>query len=70
MGVRLEYQRCGRRIYTSSAALDRFFERVTQTDQAAYADAHPTTSPQPSPSIKRRDKAVQVAERELADAGI
>ena len=69
MGVRLEYQRVGRRIYTSREALDRFFEAVTLADQAAYADSHRTSATQPSASTKQRDKALAAAEAELAEAG-
>ena len=70
MGVRLEYQRVGRRIYTSREALQRFFESVTEADRAAYASSHPTASPQPSTPKPNRDQAIAAAESELADAGI
>lgn len=69
-GVRLEYLRVGRRIVTSRESLDRFFAAVTEADQAAYADAHPTTAQHAAPSAAQRDKALAAAEAELKRAGI
>jgi hypothetical protein len=69
-GVQLEYRRVGRRIVTSRTAIDRFSQRVTEADRAAYASSHPTASPQPSTPKPNRDQAIAAAEAELADAGI
>ena len=69
-GIRLEYLKIGRRIVTSREALDRFFQRVTEADQAAYAKTHPIASRQSSPSNAQHNKALAAAEKELAEAGI
>ncbi len=69
-GVRLEYLKVGRRIVTSREALDRFFERITEADQAAYADRHPIQPSHTSPTKASQDSSLAAAERELTDAGI
>ena len=68
-GVKLEYLREGRRIVTSRAALDRFFQRLTELDQSAAASAAVQAGPKPR-AASDRARCVARAERELALAGI
>jgi hypothetical protein len=60
-GVKLETVLIGGRRYTSKEALERFIERTTA---AANGDVIPVRT------AKQRQKAIEVAERELAAAGI
>jgi hypothetical protein len=60
-GVLLETILIGGIRYTSQEALQRFFEATT-----AAADGTPV----PARTTKRREKAIEAAERELRSAGI
>lgn len=57
-GVRLEYLRVGRAMYTSVEALERFFQRVTAVDMG-----------EPLPEFDTSNPAHEQAERELAESG-
>ncbi len=60
-GVKLETIVIGGLRYTSSEAIERFVERTT-----AVADGEPA----PQRTTSQRNKAIEKAEQELADAGI
>ena len=77
-GVHLEYLRVGRNIVTSREALLRFFAALAdadeQLDEVRFADPVIRHN-QRSPSKRRRSsterqRAIEQAERELAEAGI
>ena len=66
-GIRLEYRRVGRRIFTSREALERFSRQLAEADPVPVAvDAPRAALPRPG----QREKAIQQAERELELAGI
>lgn len=58
-GVKLETVRLGGTVCTSVEAIQRFVERLSD----------PTSTTRPSPT-KARQRQVEAAERQLADAGI
>jgi hypothetical protein len=64
-GVRLEYERVGRRIYTSQEALRRFIERMTALDDERRVEDEPVKPRKP----RQREAAVSRADRDLASAG-
>lgn len=65
-GVRLEYLRLGRRIFTSRAALARFAQLLAEADRPAAAQK-PTMRPLP---VGSRQQAIEQAEAQLRSAGV
>ena len=70
-GIRLDYIRCGRRIYTSREALQRFFSKVTENDPEPSVAAY-SRLPARAPRRRPRDRTVQRrrAEALVREAGI
>ena len=71
-GVRLDYLRVGRKIVTSREAMNRFFAALAQADPH-LPDAPPlelTSLQKPRRSDSAHQRAIQRAERRLAEAGI
>jgi hypothetical protein len=66
-GIRLESVQVGGCRCTSRAAIQRFFERLTQLSESGRA-APVTPPPQRLPAHRR--KAIEAAEKNLAAAGI
>ena len=71
-GVHLEYVRVGRDIATSREALNRFFVALAEAD-ASLDDPKPLRLPRanrPRYSERAQQRAIERAERRLAEAGI
>lgn len=71
-GVRLEYWRRGRQMFTSAEALTRFFTALTERDR--YTQETPTPRPSAASSQSRpaskRQASVNRARAQLSAAGI
>ncbi len=66
-GIRLEYERQGRRCYTSFEAMDRFFDAITRADIEASTEQ---TSPAHQGAAEFEPRRAAIAEHELAADGI
>ena len=65
-GVKLEYGRSGRRLFTTTEAVNRFVNALADAD-------NPVDAPAPSvrrPSQSRREKEIQAAEKFCASRGL
>ncbi len=72
-GARLEYIRVGRRIFTSQAALSRFFAAGAKADspvQGTGGSKPPVPAPEARASGSARRRAVAEAEAYLNETGI
>ena len=67
-GIKLSYVRLGRRICTSSEALNQFASALAAADQNDYADDQQT--PVRPRSTSARQKEIAAAEKECQAAGI
>jgi hypothetical protein len=63
-GVRLEYERCGRRIFTTPEALRRFSRKLTAQDDRS--ESVEVVKPR---SSRQREAAVSRAEHDLRQGG-
>jgi Protein of unknown function (DUF1580) len=72
-GVRLEYQRVGRKMFTTAEALARFFAALTALDVPIEQKPAAPRRPSSSRQVRRegdRKRAVEGARAKLAAAGI
>lgn len=67
-GIHLECIRMGRRLLTSREALVRFTQQLAQRDDR-HCPTRPRSSNDEPRTDKQRARAIEDAERELADAG-
>ena len=69
--IRLQHVRVGGRIYTTADSLTAFFKAVAAADAAHFSEAHaPAVSPRQKRTAKQRERDIERAGRELAEAGI
>jgi hypothetical protein len=69
-GVKLEYVCIGRRMATSKEALNRFCNARAEAQQQRQETSAVVIPQIPRPSPKARERALQEADRILAEAGI
>lgn len=67
--VRLKHIRCGGRIYTTPESLEQFFTAVAEADAQYFQERHHPDQPRPR-TDKQRQRDIDRAEHELAEAGI
>ena len=68
-GVHLDYVRIGRRISTSREALNRFFNALAEADESPPPYRYAERKPRP-PTPRARQRAIEEADRILAESGI
>lgn len=68
-GVKLEYQRVGRRIFTSQEAMERFFNALAEADDSPAAGIFNRDS-QTSRTATAKKRSIATAKQALAAAGI
>jgi tRNA isopentenyl-2-thiomethyl-A-37 hydroxylase MiaE len=69
--IKLKHIRCGGKIFTTEANLDKFFQQLADADAVHFDDV-----PFQAPTVKaprtasQRERGIAAAERELANSGL
>ena len=66
--ITLGHIRAGGKIFTTEQNLNDFFERVAEADAAHFAPKR--QAPAPPTTDRKRQRSIELAEAELAEAGI